>query len=250
MGAKPMLQGVSRTFSDDIAIDLGTANTLVHVVGRGIIIDEPSVVAVQVRGGMREVLAVGLRAKAMLGPHARAHRADPADARRRHRRLHRHRGDAAPVHLARQDHAGLPPAAHPDLRAGRRHAGGAARGVRDGGVGGRAQGLPDRGAGGGVAGRRAADRRAVGVHGGRHRRRHHRHRRAVARQRGAGALAEGCRQRHGRGDHALRAPQASPGDRRGQRRAHQDRGRHRAARSRTGARWRSTSRAATCARAA
>jgi rod shape-determining protein MreB len=62
-----MLSGVSRTFSDDIAIDLGTANTLVHVVGRGIIIDEPSVVAVQVRGGMREVLAVGLRAKAMLG---------------------------------------------------------------------------------------------------------------------------------------------------------------------------------------
>src|SRR3990170_3272753 len=62
-----MLQGVSRTFSDDIAIDLGNANTLVHVVGRGIIIDERSVVAVQVRGGMREVLAVGLRAKAMLG---------------------------------------------------------------------------------------------------------------------------------------------------------------------------------------
>jgi rod shape-determining protein MreB len=67
VGRKPMLQGVSRTFSDDIAIDLGTANTLVHVVGRGIIIDEPSVVAVQVRGGMREVLAVGLRAKSMLG---------------------------------------------------------------------------------------------------------------------------------------------------------------------------------------
>ena len=62
-----MLQGVSRTFSDDIAIDLGTANTLVHVVGRGIIIDESSVVAVLVRGGTREVLAVGLRAKAMLG---------------------------------------------------------------------------------------------------------------------------------------------------------------------------------------
>src|SRR4029450_11018156 len=62
-----MLSGVSRAFSDDIAIDLGTANTLVHVVGRGIIIDEPSVVAVQVRGGQREMLAVGLRAKAMLG---------------------------------------------------------------------------------------------------------------------------------------------------------------------------------------
>jgi rod shape-determining protein MreB len=62
-----MLSGVARAFSDDIAIDLGTANTLVHVVGRGIIIDEPSVVAVQVRGGQRVVLAVGLKAKAMLG---------------------------------------------------------------------------------------------------------------------------------------------------------------------------------------
>ncbi|HZT46866.1 MAG TPA: rod shape-determining protein [Hyphomicrobiaceae bacterium] len=62
-----MLRGVARAFSDDIAIDLGTANTLVHVVGRGIIIDEPSVVAVQVRGGTRVVLAVGLRAKAMHG---------------------------------------------------------------------------------------------------------------------------------------------------------------------------------------
>ncbi len=41
---------VARCFSDDIAIDLGTANTLVHVVGRGIIIDEPSVVAVVARG--------------------------------------------------------------------------------------------------------------------------------------------------------------------------------------------------------
>jgi rod shape-determining protein MreB and related proteins len=62
-----MITGVARAFSDDIAIDLGTANTLVHVVGRGIIIDEPSVVAVQVRGGQRVVLAVGLRAKAMQG---------------------------------------------------------------------------------------------------------------------------------------------------------------------------------------
>jgi rod shape-determining protein MreB len=62
-----MLADITRAFSDDIAIDLGTANTLVHVVGRGIIIDEPSVVAVQMRGGRREVLAIGLRAKAMLG---------------------------------------------------------------------------------------------------------------------------------------------------------------------------------------
>lgn len=54
-------------FSDDIAIDLGTVNTLVHVVGRGVILDEPSAVAVRTVGGVREVLAVGLKAKAMLG---------------------------------------------------------------------------------------------------------------------------------------------------------------------------------------
>jgi rod shape-determining protein MreB len=62
-----MLSSVSRVFSDDIAIDLGTASTLVHVVDRGIIIDEPSVVAVRVRDGTREVLAVGQKAKMMLG---------------------------------------------------------------------------------------------------------------------------------------------------------------------------------------
>jgi rod shape-determining protein MreB len=60
-----VLAGIARAFSDDIAIDLGTANTLVHVVGRGVIIDEPSVVAVLARGPSRDVLAVGLKAKAM-----------------------------------------------------------------------------------------------------------------------------------------------------------------------------------------
>jgi rod shape-determining protein MreB len=60
----PRLSGV---LSDDIAIDLGTANTLVHVAGRGIVIDEPSVVAIRARNGTREVLAVGAKAKAMLG---------------------------------------------------------------------------------------------------------------------------------------------------------------------------------------
>jgi rod shape-determining protein MreB len=57
---------LSGAFRDDIAIDLGTANTLVHVVGRGVIIDEPSVVAAIARGSSREILAVGLRAKALL----------------------------------------------------------------------------------------------------------------------------------------------------------------------------------------
>lgn len=62
-----MLSGVSSVFSDDIAIDLGTANTLVHVAERGVVIDEPSVVAIRSRAGMREVLAVGQQAKLMLG---------------------------------------------------------------------------------------------------------------------------------------------------------------------------------------
>lgn len=49
----------------DIGIDLGTANTLVHVAGQGIVVNEPSVVAIH--KGTREVLAVGEEAKRMLG---------------------------------------------------------------------------------------------------------------------------------------------------------------------------------------
>jgi rod shape-determining protein MreB len=55
-------------FSDDLAIDLGTANTLVYVKGKGIVLSEPSVVAVRKNGrGGNKVLAVGKEAKMMLG---------------------------------------------------------------------------------------------------------------------------------------------------------------------------------------
>ncbi|MGR3198896.1 MAG: rod shape-determining protein, partial [Paracoccus sp. (in: a-proteobacteria)] len=54
-------------FSTDIAIDLGTANTLIYVKGKGIILNEPSVVAYHVKDGKRQVLAVGEDAKLMLG---------------------------------------------------------------------------------------------------------------------------------------------------------------------------------------
>jgi rod shape-determining protein MreB len=54
-------------FSSDMAIDLGTANTLVYVKGRGIVLNEPSVVAIKNRSGIKEVLAVGEEAKQMLG---------------------------------------------------------------------------------------------------------------------------------------------------------------------------------------
>lgn len=54
-------------FSADMAIDLGTANTLVYVKGRGIVLNEPSVVAITSIKGRRQVLAVGDEAKLMLG---------------------------------------------------------------------------------------------------------------------------------------------------------------------------------------
>ena len=54
-------------FSADMAIDLGTANTLVYVKGRGIVLNEPSVVALASVKGRKQVLAVGEEAKLMLG---------------------------------------------------------------------------------------------------------------------------------------------------------------------------------------
>lgn len=54
-------------FTRDLGIDLGTANTLVYMKGKGIIIREPSVVAVKVTGSRKEVLAVGEQAKNMIG---------------------------------------------------------------------------------------------------------------------------------------------------------------------------------------
>ena len=53
--------------SADMAIDLGTANTLVYVKGRGIVLNEPSVVAIADIRGRKQVLAVGDEAKLMLG---------------------------------------------------------------------------------------------------------------------------------------------------------------------------------------
>lgn len=53
--------------SSDMAIDLGTANTLVYVKGKGIILNEPSVVALAEHAGKRQILAVGEEAKSMVG---------------------------------------------------------------------------------------------------------------------------------------------------------------------------------------
>ncbi len=60
-----LIDKLMTVFSDDIGIDLGTMNTLVHVAGRGIVMEEPSVVALN--KDTNKVIAVGKRAKDMLG---------------------------------------------------------------------------------------------------------------------------------------------------------------------------------------
>jgi rod shape-determining protein MreB len=62
-----MLSRLLGVMSADMAIDLGTANTLVYVRGRGIVLAEPSVVAIADVRGKKQVLAVGEEAKQMLG---------------------------------------------------------------------------------------------------------------------------------------------------------------------------------------
>lgn len=63
-----ILGAISGIFSKDLAIDLGTANTLVYMKGRGIVLNEPSVVAMKNgNGNGKKILAVGKEAKLMLG---------------------------------------------------------------------------------------------------------------------------------------------------------------------------------------
>src|SRR5258708_2757272 len=70
-----MFADILGRFSKDLGVDLGTANTLVFAKGKGIVVNEPSFVAVNLRNG--QVLAVGHEAKAMLGktpPHVQVTR--------------------------------------------------------------------------------------------------------------------------------------------------------------------------------
>ena len=139
----------------DMAVDLGTANTLVYVRGRGIVLSEPSVVAIDSRTG--EVHAVGIEAKRMLGRTPGHDLRHPAAEGRRDRRLRRDRGDAAPLHPeGAPEPLGAP--ARRRLRALGRDRRREARGRGGVPVGRRAPGLPDRGADGGRDRRRAAGR--------------------------------------------------------------------------------------------
>ena len=62
-----LFSNVKKIWSQDMAIDLGTANTLVVLKGQGVVLNEPSVVAIVDQGGKKNVLAVGDEAKTMLG---------------------------------------------------------------------------------------------------------------------------------------------------------------------------------------
>ena len=62
-----MFSKLTGFLSADMAIDLGTANTLVYVRGQGVVLNEPSVVAIANWKGKKQVLAVGEEAKLMLG---------------------------------------------------------------------------------------------------------------------------------------------------------------------------------------
>ena len=146
-------------FSSDLAIDLGTANTCVYARGKGIVVNEPSIVAINKINGRVE--AVGKDAKEMLGRTPGQHRRHQADEGRRHRRLRGHREDADLLHQEGAQPQRLGPAAHRHRRAVGDYAGRKARreGQRLPGQGQR--GAPRRGGDGGGHRRRHADHRAV-----------------------------------------------------------------------------------------
>lgn len=62
-----LIKRIRGMFSNDLSIDLGTANTLIYVRGKGIVLDEPSVVAIRMHNGQKVIEAVGSDAKRMLG---------------------------------------------------------------------------------------------------------------------------------------------------------------------------------------
>jgi actin-like ATPase involved in cell morphogenesis len=82
---RKLLNTIFSLFSTDIAMDLGTANTLIYITEKGIVLNEPSVVAVNVDDNTIE--AVGLEAKKNVWANTRSSQYRPADERRSHCRL-------------------------------------------------------------------------------------------------------------------------------------------------------------------
>ena len=189
--------------SRDLAIDLGTANTLVYAKGKGVVLNEPTVVALDSRS--REVLAIGTDAWQMIGrtpgyivaerPLRGGAITDFEVTERMLSVLLRRVGVSR---LNRPKVLICVPVGHHRGRAPRRQGGGApGRGLGQ---------LPDRAAHGGRHRRRPAHPRAGRQHGGRRRRRHGRDGGDLARRRGGGAGAALRRLRLRRVHPGLRAP--------------------------------------------
>ncbi len=183
-----------------MAVDLGTATTLVYVRGRGIVLSEPSVVAIDSRSG--EVLGRGRRRQAHAGAHAGHHHRHQAAQGRRHRRLRRHRADAAPLHPARPPES-LGPSAGGGVRALRGHRGGAAGRRGSHHQRGSSVRLPHRGAHGRGHRGGPARRRGHRQHDRRHRRRHQRGGGHLPGRHRRGSVGPHRRRRARRGDHRL-----------------------------------------------
>ena len=203
-----MFGALSGLFSSDMAIDLGTANTLIYIKGKGIVLNEPSVVAYHFKDGKKRVLAVGEDAKLMLGRTPESIQAirplrdgviadfDVAEEMIKHFIRKVHRRAAGP---SRRCWSACRYGATPVER----------RAIRESvlAAGARKAGLISEPVAAAI-GAGHADRRSDRQHGRRHRRRHHRGRGAVARRRGLCAQRPGRRRPDGRGDHQLPAPPA------------------------------------------
>jgi rod shape-determining protein MreB len=173
-------------FSNDLAIDLGTANTLIYVRGKGIVLDEPSVVAIRTEGGpnaKRSIQAVGHSAKQMLGktpgnitairPMKDGVIADFVVTEQMIKQFIKKVHDSRLLSPSPRIIICVPCGSTQVER----------RAIRDAALGGRRlAGLPHRGADGGGDRRRPAGVGRDRLDGGRHRRRHHRGRRDLARR--------------------------------------------------------------------
>ena len=206
----------------DMAVDLGTANTLVFIRGRGIVLFEPSVVAISEETG--RVHAVGAEAKRMIGRTPASIRAIRplrhgviADFEITEEMLRHFISKAGGVALRLLASRALRAQRYHRRRAPRRGRGDARRGS--------ALGLPDRGADGRRDRREPARRGRGRQHGDRHRRRHDRGRGDRARRDGGLGVDPRRRLRDGRRDRRLRQERPQAADRPGDGRGREDRGR-------------------------